>query len=582
MKKKLLYFCALPFVVFVLVIVLAARVLLHPTPKAIQTDTATTGNVSIKVVETGTIEPLHKVDVKSRVAGRISVLYVDEGASVAQGQVLGRIDPQQIDTQVNAQRAQLESADARIASARKSMQFQLTATTTGVNEAEQNLRAAAAALKEAEIESAVQPKLTTAGIQAAAANLASQQQVLNAQEQSLKLLKETTNPQAVVSAQVAVDQAKAQRDNARLNMQRQHQLLAKGFVSAQAVDQADTDYQVAQSHLQDVAQHLALVRQANALQLATAEAQVAGAQQQVRQMRAALNQARSTPLNQQKVAALESARATYLQDVAQLEAARSQVIQNGVKSDAINGAVADAAQIQQGLQGLLVNQRDTTILAPMSGVVTKRFVEAGELVTSGIESFNSGTAIFEIADLAKMLVTVDINEVDVAKVRRGMLAEVTIDAAPGVIFTGHVLKVAPAAIGSSSDTGTSASTTAAANTQQVIRFEVKIQMDHADRRLKPGMSARCSIIVARRRSVVMVPNECVTGTGANATVQVLRNVIVKGVPTQKPTPVPVVAGLRGDEYTEIVSGLKAGDKVVPAPYTGPPRKTFDINAQMGG
>jgi macrolide-specific efflux system membrane fusion protein len=68
------------------------------------------------------------------------------------------------------------------------------------------------------------------------------------------------------------------------------------------------------------------------------------------------------------------------------------------------------------------------------------------------------------------------------------------------------------------------------------------------------MTANVSVIVSEADNAVHVPTAAVTGRGANATVTVLRN--------KKQVTVPVVAGLKGDSSTQIVSGLKAGATVV--------------------
>src|SRR5439155_827271 len=86
------------------------------------------------------------------------------------------------------------------------------------------------------------------------------------------------------------------------------------------------------------------------------------------------------------------------------------------------------------------------ILAPMAGTVTKRYIEAGELVTSGIATFSSGMAIVQIADLSRMRVVCEINEVDVARVRVGQRAEILLDAARGQRYPGSVVSVAPAPV----------------------------------------------------------------------------------------------------------------------------------------
>ena len=85
------------------------------------------------------------------------------------------------------------------------------------------------------------------------------------------------------------------------------------------------------------------------------------------------------------------------------------------------------------------------VASPMSGVVIKKGVELGETVTSGVSSFNAGTVLFTVADLKSLIVRVNLNEVDIAKVGVGQPVRITLDAYPQKVFTGRVRFVAPAA-----------------------------------------------------------------------------------------------------------------------------------------
>ncbi|HWC65643.1 MAG TPA: efflux RND transporter periplasmic adaptor subunit, partial [Thermoanaerobaculia bacterium] len=85
------------------------------------------------------------------------------------------------------------------------------------------------------------------------------------------------------------------------------------------------------------------------------------------------------------------------------------------------------------------------VTSPMNGVVIKKGVELGETVTSGVSSFNEGTVLFTVADLKSLLIRVNLNEVDIAKVKVGEPVRITLDAYPQKAFTGRVRFVAPAA-----------------------------------------------------------------------------------------------------------------------------------------
>jgi len=447
MNKKLWIGCGLLLLIAIVGGVMGARTLLKSHTDPERSETVSNGTVEIKVVETGTIEPLRKVEVKSKVGGRISKLFVDAGALVRQGQILATIDPQEINSQVAALQAQLAGAKARLEAAKKGATYQSQTTTTGISQYVQAVEAARARLKLAEAEAGVQQQMTNQSIDVAKAALDSSKAQLRALQDSQNLMVQSTHPQAVVNAQTAYDQAKSQADNSSKNLQRQQKLLKQGFVSQQVVDAAQTDYEVAIAHVREVKERLDRIKQTNDLEEANMRSQIAGAQSQVRQMQASLDQAKVSVAPTLKKREEDSARASYEQAKSQLAAARAGKTQDKMRLDEVTASEADVRQIQNQLNERLVSQGDTTIVASMSGVITKRYVEQGELITSAIGSFSSGSPIFQLSDLATMLVKINVNEVDIAKVRPGLLTEVTIDAAKGVIFTGRVSKVAPIGAG---------------------------------------------------------------------------------------------------------------------------------------
>jgi hypothetical protein len=139
------------------------------------------------------------------------------------------------------------------------------------------------------------------------------------------------------------------------------------------------------------------------------------------------------------------------------------------------------------------------------------------------------------------------------------------------VFGGRVSKVSPAAAGDAN---------AQANNQGggqngVVRFAVEVKVDRPDSRLKPGMTAKCSLIIARKKDVLRLPLYSVKGNAKTATVPVVLPA-AKGEP-EKTEKRKVGLGLRGDTFVEVVSGLKTGEKVKPAAFTGPKRKALDLD-----
>jgi RND family efflux transporter MFP subunit len=117
-----------------------------------------------------------------------------------------------------------------------------------------------------------------------------------------------------------------------------------------------------------------------------------------------------------------------------------------------------ASQSKRRRQGALLDRRAARhsdlgssasqiarVTAPMDGVVITKGVELGETVTSGVSSFNAGTVLFTVADLESLIIRVNLNEVDIAKVHVGQPVRITLDAYPQKTFTGKVRFVAPAA-----------------------------------------------------------------------------------------------------------------------------------------
>jgi membrane fusion protein, macrolide-specific efflux system len=152
-------------------------------------------------------------------------------------------------------------------------------------------------------------------------------------------------------------------------------------------------------------------------------------------------------------------------------------------------------------------------------------------------SGSSGSGFAEIVNTNTLTMTVAFSESDISKVHVGQPATVTLDALPGVELAAHVSSI--------SLVGTTSSS--------VVSYDSTLTLDQNDSRVKPGMSASASVIVAQAHGVT-VPNQALSGSGSLATVNLMKN--GKTVSQQ------VVVGLRGDTRTQIISGLKAGDQVV--------------------
>ncbi len=211
------------------------------------------------------------------------------------------------------------------------------------------------------------------------------------------------------------------------------------------------------------------------------------------------------------------------------------------------------------------NSQQARVTSPMAGVIIKKGVELGETVTSGVSSFNDGTVMFTVADLKSLIIRVNLNEVDIAKVRVGQPVRVTLDAYPQKVFTGKVRFVAPAA----------------KVVDKIKVFEIEVALDHLDPAFRTGMSANVEILGEQRANALSIPLEGLQRRDGATVVYRLKS----GLPAKEIAraregldgrskfvwmsenwkdyfeAVQVTAGIATLERVEIVSGLRAGDQV---------------------
>jgi HlyD family secretion protein len=205
------------------------------------------------------------------------------------------------------------------------------------------------------------------------------------------------------------------------------------------------------------------------------------------------------------------------------------------------------------------------VTSPMAGVVISKGVEPGETVTSGVSSFNDGTVLFTVADLESLIIRVNLNEVDIAKVHAGQPVRVTLDAYPQKNFAGKVRFVAPAA----------------KVVDKIKVFEIEIALDQLDDAFRTGMSANVEILGERRDQTASIPLEALQRREGDTVVYRLKSGLSEKQLAQAREslngrskfvwlsenwkdyfePVSVKAGIATLERVEILSGLTAGDQV---------------------
>lgn len=191
--------------------------------------------------------------------------------------------------------------------------------------------------------------------------------------------------------------------------------------------------------------------------------------------------------------------------------------------------------------------RYTRIVSPISGTVIARNIEPGESVVPGVQATMDGKALLTIADLSTLLVKVNLNQIDVAKVAVGRTATLTLDALPGKKYEARITKVAPASV---KLTG---------KDQEV--FPIEALIEHPDGLVKPGMTADVRVHLDSKPDVLAVPIEAVVKENGHSFVT---KIVDDGKGKTHPEKVEVTVGLRNDREVEI-TGVPEGTKVMLKP-----------------
>jgi len=298
-------------------------------------------------------------------------------------------------------------------------------------------------------------------------------------------------------------------------------------------------------------------------------AAVASSQANLRQARTSLGQAQR---NYQRMADLKRANPTLISDE-QVEQLRTQVEVAEASAQASSHAVAQASAALRDARSRLAK---TSIVAPMSGQVTRLVVEEGETAIQGTLNKDAAT-LLTIADMSVLEVKVKVDETDVSTISLGDSAIVQIDAFVDTTFRGRVVEISNSSLRAPGGGAPGA-------TDQAIDYEVTVELLNAPPTTRPDFSATAKIITETRTKVVSIPiialtvREDTTDRTADTVmtlgrpqpkVQVgkrdIEGVFVVGA-DNKVTFRPVRVGIAGEKYFEVLSGLRANERIVGGTY----------------
>jgi len=477
-----------------------------------QVVTVQRGTLTATVTTTGSVVASQQARLTFDTGGRLQNILVSVGDVVTKGQVLAQLDPADLTRKLQQAQSTLRTSQLKL------QQLQDGSNATDLAAAQANYDAAVAKLQQ--LQAGPDPN----SVAAAKANY-------DAAVSKYNQLKAGPTADDLASVQAALDKARAALQKAQTDYDK---VAWRGDIEASpqavALQQATADFQAAQAAYNQKAAG------ATPDQLSSAEAAVLSAKTQ-------LETVSQGPTPDQ----LKSAEAAVASAKAALDAKQAPsdtdvaIAQETVKQSQI---AVDTAQ---------ANLDAASLKAPFDGMVASVTGNVGELV-------GTSTVVVTLLDPKTVRIDTTIDESDIAKVKVGQDAVLTLDSLPGFRLQGKVTAIA-----------------GSANVQQgVVTYVVSITPSQPnDGTLKAGMTVSANIVTESKDNVLMVPSRAVRAVGRNRVVEVM----VNGKTEQR----TVQVGMTNDTYTEITSGLQEGEQVViPSTTAAAPRTGGGFGGFGGG
>ena len=217
------------------------------------------------------------------------------------------------------------------------------------------------------------------------------------------------------------------------------------------------------------------------------------------------------------------------------------------------------------------NLSKTRLTSPISGRVVRLAVEEGEVAVPGTFSRETGL-LMTVADLSVILAKVQVDEIDVVRLAPNDSVQVSIDAYPDTSFMGRVTQISHSAKMTETQT-------ASGSNDRAVDFDVEVTLDSPPRDIRPDLSCTARMVTDTRSQALSIPiialtvrdHERVPNENPNLDTTKLKRlgkeaegvfVVRDGQATFR----PVKVGIAGDEYFEVVDGVREGETIVAGTY----------------
>jgi HlyD family secretion protein len=464
---------------------------------------AFTGDLSASATASGQVEAVQSAILSVEQPGTVAAILVAEGSTVATGDPLLQLDQRDLALQVERMQQNVTLKEAELQALRDG------ASAADIAAAEAAVQSAQAAFDDL-LAGPTDEEIAEyeANIRQQQASIWSASAAYNSTADAIKDSSIASAEADLIEAQIAYDEAKDRNND-----------FAISFTHEAMID-AQENLEIAQAKVDE------LKEGPNQGSLNSASANISAAQANLNEAQANYDEllAGATAA---EISAAELTLARAISDLADL--------QEGASAQDIAIAEAELEQARIDLLSAQEALADAVIVAPFAGLVTDVRVSVGERATG---------AVVELVS-SEMEVVLQVDELDIGSLNSGQPAIVTFEAWPDAELSGQIHAIAPSSGGAA---------------DSIVNYDVVIRFDTADLPILVGMTADAQLITEEKEGVLLVPNAAVTADRQAGTYSV--NLVVgeeNGQPTVENREVTI--GLKDEDFTEIISGLSAGDTV---------------------
>ena len=483
------------------------------------------GSLVTSITALGSIRPGAEAVLSFQVPGRVTEVLIRAGQQVQREQPLARLETADLELQVRSAEASLATVQAQLD------QVQAGPKAEEVRAARGQLAAAEASLDQAVaqrdqlITGTQKSEVTVAESQVASA----QARVRQLERQRDQLGAQDPTPDVSV-AEVGLERAKIALDETQdeykkaLDRPWEDQDIRDGW--AKELQQAQLNFRQARAQLDRALNN----QRAHAISLQVFEEQIQEAQTAVRSAQAQFEQIQESQEPQRRSAEAAVAAARAQRDTVQ---AQLDLLLAGATEAEVAAAQAQVDQVQVALDSARLELARATMQAPFEGVVSWVDVDPGQTVSQQ-------TPALTLVNDEQFSIEAEVDEADIGWLRIGQEARIDLDAFPGRMLPGRIVAILPSA---TVDLG-------------VVSYQVTIAIAPTDLALRAGMTANAEIVREQREDVLLVPNRAIWIDAQSGRPLVEREVEGEPVVTY------IEQGLANDEFSEVLSGLNAGDTLI--------------------